>query len=186
MVRITNTLLTSVFLISCALYGQPSASGQEKLAAIEESLKSDIPHVLCLEENFATGGQPSVTAYAKLAASGFHSVLNLRTAQEDVNLKEEKNAVEKAGMRYINIPIVSTAPTSGQVTEFLAAVQDKSLQPIMIHCASANRVGALWMIYRVLGQGWPLEKALQEATRIGLTSSTLKRFAIDYIGSHTE
>ena len=184
MVRITKTFLVSLFLISCALYGQDPTSEQKKLVAIEESLKSDIPHVLCVEENFATGGQPSATAYAKLATSGFRSVLNLRTAQEGVNLEEEKNAVEKTGMRYLNIPVVSTAPTSGQVTEFLAAVQDKSLQPMMIHCASANRVGAFWMIYRVLGQGWPLEKALQEATRIGLTSSTLKRFALDYIGSH--
>jgi hypothetical protein len=51
----------------------------------------------------------------------------------------------------------------------------------LIHCASANRVGAFWMIYRVLEQGWSEDKALAEAERIGLRSPALKQFAHDYI-----
>jgi hypothetical protein len=39
------------------------------------------------------------------------------------------------------------------------------------------------MIYRVLDQGWPEDKALEEATRIGLRSEGLKRFALDYIAA---
>jgi hypothetical protein len=39
------------------------------------------------------------------------------------------------------------------------------------------------MLYRVLEQGWPEEKALDEATKIGLTSQRLKDFAHQYIAS---
>jgi hypothetical protein len=36
---------------------------------------------------------------------------------------------------------------------------------MLINCASANRVGAFMMIYRVLEQGWTEAKALDEAVR---------------------
>ena len=184
MIRLAIVLLTLILPIPCPVYAEDSPQEQKRMAELEQTLKEDIPHVLCLGPNFATGGQPSINAYAKLASDGFRSVLNLRTAQEGVNLEEEKNAVEKAGLRYINIPVTSSAPTPGQVTEFLTVVKNKSFQPMLIHCASANRVGAFWMIYRVLEQGWPKERALDEATRIGLTSPTLKDFALNFIASH--
>ncbi|MFN8006682.1 MAG: protein tyrosine phosphatase family protein [Terriglobia bacterium] len=183
MIRINLALLITVLLLSVVAYGEDPASEGDSLASVQASLQSDIPHVLCLDRNFATGGQPLNTAYAKLKASGYRSVLNLRTAEEGVNLEEEKSAVEKAGMRYVNIPVVSTAPAPAQVKQFLVVVQDKTLQPMLIHCASANRVGAFWMIYRVLVQNWSVEKALQEATQIGLKNPNLKKFALEYIDS---
>ena len=184
MIRLAILLLTFILPIPCLVYAADSRQEQKKLAELQEILKDDIPQVLCVGQNFTTGGQPSLNVYAKLASNGFRSVLNLRTAQEGVSLEEEKNAVEKAGLRYINIPVISSSPTAGQATEFLTVVKNKSLQPMLIHCASANRVGAFWMIYRVLEQGWPQEKALDEATRIGLTSPALKNFALNYIASH--
>ncbi len=184
MIRLKIVLLTLILPIPCMFYAEDSQQEQKKLAELERTLKDDIPHVMCVGSNFTTAGQPSINAYAKLASNGFRSVLNLRTAQEGVSLEEEKDAVEKAGLRYINIPVISRAPTPGQVTEFLTVVKNKSFQPMLIHCASANRVGAFWMIYRVLEQGWPQDRALDEATRIGLTSPALKDFALKYIASH--
>lgn len=184
MIRFVVVLLAFILPIPSTVYGENPQSERKKLAELEQTLKDDIPHVVCVEQNFTTGGQPSAKAYANLASNGFRLVLNLRTAQEGVSLENEKSTVEKAGMRYINIPVISSAPTLEQVAEFLTVVKDKSLQPMLIHCASANRVGAFWLIYRVLDQGWPQEKALDEATRIGLTSPALKKFALEYIATH--
>ena len=36
---------------------------------------------------------------------------------------------------------------------------DRSNQPVFIHCGSANRVGAVWMIKRTLQDKWTAEKA---------------------------
>lgn len=44
-------------------------------------------------------------------------------------------------------------------------------------------MGAFWMIYRVLEQDWPDDQALKEATRIGLSSPAMKKFALDYIAT---
>jgi uncharacterized protein (TIGR01244 family) len=171
---------------SCiSLLGAAVAARQApKTAQIEAALREDIPRVLCIDENFATGAQPKDNAFAKLSSNGFKSVLNLRTANEGVDLPHEQSLVEKAGMRYINIPVVGSSPKPEQAEEFIKVVSDKANHPMLIHCASANRVGAFWMIYRVLEQGWTEEKALEEATRIGLTSPGLKKFAHDYIAEH--
>ena len=48
---------------------------------------------------------------------------------------------------------------------------------MLINCATANRVGAFMMIYRVVEQGWNEEKALDEAVKIGLRGDELKKFA---------
>jgi len=151
------------------------------LDQIEQSLKSDVPRVLCLDGSFTTGAQPTEQAYAKAAASGFHSVLSLRTASEGVDLMRERSLVEKNKMRYFNIPVVSSAPRREQAEEFIRLLNEKTNHPMLINCASANRVGAFMMIYRVLEQGWAEDKALQEAIKIGLRGDELKKFARDYI-----
>jgi uncharacterized protein (TIGR01244 family) len=175
-------IVLALAVVSAANIGQE----REKLDKIQQTLKDDVPHILCVDEHFATAGQPNDSAYAKLAENGYRSVLSLRTSSEGFGLGHEKEAVEKAGLRFINIPIVSAAPKPEQVTEFINAVKDKNNQPMLIHCASANRVGAFWMIYRVVEQGWSEEKALEEATKIGLTNPVLKSFAHEYISSRMQ
>jgi uncharacterized protein (TIGR01244 family) len=176
------TTVASLSMLSMAGIRQD----RDKLDKVQQALKDDVPHILCVDERVATGGQPSDAAFAKLAANGYRAVLNLRTASEGIDLKHEQEAIEKAGLRYVNIPVVSSAPKPEQVDEFIKAVKDKDNQPMFIHCGSANRVGAFWMIYRVVEQGWSEEKALDEATKIGLTSPVLRTFAHEYIGSRTQ
>jgi protein tyrosine phosphatase (PTP) superfamily phosphohydrolase (DUF442 family) len=168
--------------LTIAAEDQPKDRG--RLDQVEKYLRSDVPRVLCLDDSFATGGQPTENAFAKVAASGFRSVLSLRTSGEGIDLKKERSLVEKTGLRYFNIPVVSSAPRAEQAEEFIKLVKEKSNHPMLIHCASANRVGAFMMIYRVLEQGWSEEKALDEAVKIGLRGDELKKFAESYIAQN--
>src|SRR5262245_21387608 len=174
-------LATGLLSVLCVAVVPQENTNLEK---IQKDLKDDVPHVLCVDEKLATGGQPTDAAFAKLAANGYRSVLNLRTASEGVDLKHEQEAVEKAGMRYVNIPVVASSPKPEQAEEFIKAVKNKDNQPMLIHCGSANRVGAFLMIYRVVELGWPEAKALEESTRVGLTSPVMKKFAQEYIAAH--
>ncbi len=155
-----------------------------RLDQIQKSLSTDVPRILCLDTNFATGGQPTGDAYAKAAASGFHAVLSLRTAGEGIDLARERAQVESNKLRYFNIPVNSSSPRPEQADEFLRLTRDKANHPMLVQCASANRVGAFMMILRVVEQGWSEQKALEEAIKIGLSSDGLKKFAKDYIASH--
>lgn len=179
-----SQLLFILTLSTLTVAAEIPGSERARLDQIEQSLKSDVPRVLCLDGSFATGGQPTEQAYAKAAAGGFHSVLSLRTANEGVDLARERSLVEKSKMRYFNIPVISSAPRSEQADEFIRLVKDQSNHPMLINCASANRVGAFMMIYRVLDQGWAEDKALEEAIKIGLKGDELKKFANNYIAQH--
>lgn len=177
-------LVATVLLSTWAFAANAQQKDRVRLDQIEQSLKSDVPRVLCLDSSFATGGQPTEQAFAKVAASGFHSVLSLRAAGEGIDLTKERSLVEKNGLRYFNIPVVSNAPRAEQADEFIRLVKEKSNHPMLINCATANRVGAFMMIYRVLEQGWNEEKALDEALKIGLRGDELKKFAQSYIAQN--
>jgi protein tyrosine phosphatase (PTP) superfamily phosphohydrolase (DUF442 family) len=84
------------------------------------------------------------------------------------------------------VPFNAAMPDAKIVDSFLVAVADKSNQPVFIHCGSANRVGSVWMIKRVLQDHWAADRAMTEAEAIGLTSPQLKAFATEYIKTHQQ
>jgi protein tyrosine phosphatase (PTP) superfamily phosphohydrolase (DUF442 family) len=182
--RFLSQLLSLTALSTLAMAGEIPTNERARLNQIERSLKSDVPRVLCLDGSFTTSGQPTEQAYAKAGAGGFHSVLSLRTANEGVDLTRERSLVEKNKLRYFNIPVVTSRPRPEQADEFLRLVKEKSNHPMLINCASANRVGAFMMIFRALEQGWAEDKAMEEAIKIGLRGDELKKFARDYIAQH--
>jgi protein tyrosine phosphatase (PTP) superfamily phosphohydrolase (DUF442 family) len=177
------TAAAMMFFSTITFAAESPKANSIRLEQTQKLLSADVPRVLCLDENFATGGQPTGDAYAKAAASGFSSVLSLRTASEGIDLVRERAQVENKKMRYFNIPVNSSSPRAEQADEFLRIAQDKANHPMLVNCATANRVGAFMMILRVVEQGWSEEKALEEAIKIGLLGEELKKFAKDYIAS---
>ena len=118
-----------------------------------------------LRPHIATAGLLKNGAIPKLKAMGFTSIVDLRGPDEGT--ESEKKAVESAGLRYFNIPVTDGLPTPFQIIEFAHVVEDPDNAPLLIHCGSANRVGAMWALYRAL-QGTADEVALAEARTIGL------------------
>lgn len=141
---------------------------------------------LRLNDDFCTAGQPSLEDLAKLKAEGIRAILNLRQPEEDPLIAEEEKAAQSLGLKYFNLPIDASNLQTSQAEQFLKIVGDEHNHPILIHCASANRVGGFWMIHRVLKDGWTLEKAEEEARRIGLRNPALVEFARRYIAARLE
>jgi len=56
-----------------------------------------------------------------------------------------------------------------------------SEKPILLHCSSANRVGAVWIPFRALDMGIPLEQAVEEAKTIGLKTPAYEEIARQYV-----
>jgi len=134
-----------------------------------------------VNDQFCTGGQPRLEQLEKLKADGIKSILNLRQPSEHRAAEEEAKAKE-LGLRYFNIPFVFGDPKDEQATEFLRITEDPENRPIFIHCTAAIRVGAFWMIRRVLRDGWSIKDAEAEAEKIGLKDSPhLNEFARKYI-----
>ena len=120
----------------------------------------------------------------KLRADGVKAVLNLRQPSEH-RADDERAAAEKAGLKYFNIPVEFGNPRDEQVDEFLRLTDDPANRPMFIHCTAAIRVGAFWMIRRVLRDGWTVEAAEEEAKKIGLREAPhLTEFAKSYIAKN--
>ena len=131
------------------------------------------------------GGQVDPAAMAALKGEGFVSVINLRQATEpDTNIEQGRAAAQAAGLKYIHLPFNAASPDPKVVDSFLAAVADRSNQPVFIHCGSASRVGGVWTIKRALQDKWPFEKALAEGKAIGLNNPGLEAFVADYVKKH--
>ena len=65
----------------------------------------------------------------------------------------------------------------------MAAVSDETNQPVYIYCKTATRVAALWMVSRVLEDGWEIDAAREEAKAIAAKPDEAIAFATKYIES---
>ena len=149
-------------------------------AAQENSIKN----FLRVNKEFCTGGQPSQQHLETLKDEGVKTIINLRQPTEYAAAEEEAKA-KALGLRYFNIPVSPTDPKDEQAAEFLKITDDPANRPAFIHCRSASRVAAFWMIRRVLRDGWKTEDALKEAEKIGLGDHpVLSEFARNYIERH--
>jgi protein tyrosine phosphatase (PTP) superfamily phosphohydrolase (DUF442 family) len=157
------------------------------LLAMPVAAQQEIPPIrnfLRVNDQFCTGGQPRLEHLQQLKDDGVKAIINLRPPSEHRAAEEEARAKE-LGLKYFNIPFVFSEPKDEQATEFLKITDDPANRPAFIHCAGAIRVGAFWMIRRVLRDGWKLDAAEEEAKKIGLKETPhLVAFAHRYIEQH--
>lgn len=162
-------------LLLTLLQSAPEVQGVGDAPAIRDFLQ--------VNKDFCTGGQPRPEHFAMLKARGVKTVLNLRTPGEH-RAEEEKAAVEAAGMKYYNIPVVYREPTFEQVDEFLRITDDPANRPMFVHCTAAIRVGGFWLIRRVMRDGMSWDAALAEAQKVGLRGAPhLEEFAKSYLAA---
>jgi uncharacterized protein (TIGR01244 family) len=130
-----------------------------------------IPNAMTPSPELLCGGQPSDAQIAAAAADGFTTLINLRPDNEMAACGIDERALAEAhGLTYVCIPIGSPADLStGNAKKLWDAVQaapGKSL----IHCASGNRVGALWALANRHAGSASAADALAAGRAAGLTA----------------
>jgi len=172
---IAAALLSSVWLAATPVRGQEVTS----------QTVDGITNLHRLETTVACSGAIKATAVPEIKKFGFASIINLRQPSEDgANLPEEEAAAKAADIRYYSIPFSSTAPDTAAVDKFVEAITAKGSDPAFIHCAGGGRAATMWFIKRLVVDHWDVDRAAKEATALGMTSPTLKQFAIDYAQAH--
>jgi uncharacterized protein (TIGR01244 family) len=172
-------LLTSLILTFASLQAAPAPQ-----MPVKDSLPGAI-NVTRVGPTLLCGGATGAEAFPELRKRGFVSVINLRRDDEQgADIAANTAAATAAGLKFIHIPVARTGPDDATVKAFLDAVTDDANQPMYIHCASANRVGAFWLIKRVMVDGWDVDRATAEAKAIGLTSDDLRARAVEYATTH--
>lgn len=120
------------------------------------------------------GGQPTEGAIRSAPEHGIKVVVNLRSNEEMEGVDfDEAKLVEALGMRYVSIPI--TPPTfDAPDADRLKEVLTETPGPVLIHCKSSNRVGALWALYLARHRGVAVDDAIRYGQSAGLRSHGLE------------
>lgn len=159
------------------------------LAAAQSQVKKPtvpgIANFAQVETTVACAGAVKPTSVAGIRNMGFASIINLRLASEPgADIDAEAAAAKEAGIKFVHLPFNGTTPDPAVADRFIKTITEPGNEPAFIHCASGNRAAAMWLIKRVLIDKWDNDRALEEATQLGLTSPGLKTFALDYIQAH--
>lgn len=133
-------------------------------------------------EFFYRGAQPKEDEYGQLASLGVKTIIDLRNDPKDY----AETSAKQAGLKYINLPMSDKDyPATDAADRFLSLVNDKSNQPVFVHCAGGrHRTGAMIAVFRMKMQGWDVEQAYDEMkdydfyTRWG--HKAMKRYVFDY------
>lgn len=125
-------------------------------------------------------GQPTKAEFAEAKERGVKVIVTLRTKGE-VDF-DEPATVKELGLEFHRFgfrePDTLTDKVFDQSLQVLAESEKK---PVMLHCGSANRVGAIWLVHRVINHGLDVEAARKEAKSIGLRTPGYEERALDYI-----
>jgi uncharacterized protein (TIGR01244 family) len=125
--------------------------------------RSPLPQVV-------SGGQPDVDQLVRASRNGFKTVINLRGPGEDGEIRGEDELVRAMGMKYVAIPVKGRDDINVENAERLReALSDPEALPALVHCASGNRIGALFALRAFHLDGRSAAEALEIGKQAGLT-----------------
>jgi hypothetical protein len=108
------------------------------------------------EHKLTRSGLPDENSWLWLRSQGVKSVVTF--------LPDRNVDYGKYGFSVLRVPMHSEPPTDQQAEQFLRFIQDPKNQPVHIHCvAGQSRTGLMAALTRYAIDGWPLDRALEEA-----------------------
>ncbi len=141
----------------------PIQAGMATLPAPAEQILNGV----MVGEDVLVGGQPDREQLIAIAEGGYRSVINLRTEGEKGNT--DPAFVESLGMDYVEIPIGGTDDLTEENARRLASTLEEVERPVVVHCGSSNRVGALFALKAYYVDGLAAEEALLIGQEAGMT-----------------
>ena len=131
-------------------------------------VSSDIANYTRVAPNVALAGRLEGNGVREAQTLGFSLIIDLRQPDEE-GVADELKAAQALGMNYRNIPLSSDESASEDVAAIAPLLNDDTNYPVLIHCASANRAGAFWALYRARAGVDPIT-AIEEGRAGGMRS----------------
>ncbi len=138
-----------------------------------------VPNAAQALPNLTTAGQPSAAHFEALGSAGEVVVLDIRDPSEPRPF-DESRLVAGLGMTYLNIPVTPATMTDSTMDRILGVLRENADRNVVLHCASANRVGGPMVAYLMLDHGLSQDEATEQAIRLGLRSREVLEWALEY------
>lgn len=137
-------------------------------ASAGEPIVPDLMNRTQPDENLVIGGQPTPADLAQASAAGIEVIVNLRGPGE-ANDFDQAELIEALGMSYVRLPISNADDLSREnVAAFGEILENLGDRPALMHCASGNRVGALFALHAGMFEGKDTEAAIEYGRERGL------------------
>ena len=160
-------------MLSFGLAALVAASACSADQGVVQTLHVDVAEVAAAGavrpvDGVTAAGQPDEKTLKVFADSGYVAVIDMRGTAEDRGMADEPAVVESLGMQYVAFPLASPEDISfanaGKLDRLLAEFDG----PVLVHCASGNRIGAIMALRESLN-GASDADALEYGKRAGLT-----------------
>lgn len=122
-----------------------------------------------IDDGVHAAGQPTADDLRQLAARRIRTILDLRAENEDRGYDEAAEAAS-LGLAYVTLPVTGPADlTPETVARFGRLLDDAHARgPVLVHCGTANRVGALVALDRAWRHGDDAATAIARGRVAGL------------------
>jgi len=132
---------------------------------LKEQLR--LPNQCTPSPDLLTCGMPNAQDLQNAQKAGFKTIINLCPTQETP--REEPAAVVSLGMQYFNIPVAGPGDLNeANARQLGEIINNCDHHPVLIHCMSGNRVGALIALKAFFVDGKQPREALNEGLAAGL------------------
>lgn len=169
--RLFRTLAPAALLAfgaACTSNAEPLKRDEAPEKAQEASRSDFLERAKHPEPNVWVSGQPSLDDLKAAKAAGVKVVANLRSEREPTGFQSEEETVEALGMRYHAIPVAGAAGVNLDNAHALKALLEQTKgDKVLLHCASGNRIGALFALL-AHEEGKSVEEALEAGRQAGL------------------
>ena len=147
---------------------RPSTERTIREGATLDDVASMLPNGAHPFEDIVTAGQPAPEQLEQVS-DVVRTVVNLRPHDEE-GARDESREAQKLGLGYAHIPIAGTDDLNRKNVERFDEILQNGEKPLLTHCSSSNRVGALF----ALRAFWLDEASLDEALEIGRKAGLTK------------
>jgi len=181
---LTLTLCLSATLFSCSATSDTMhKEGEPPVVAekLEPYVCGEIARLHTYDSIFLAS-QPTPADFEQAALSGVKTVINIRHDKEITGF-DEAAVVAANGLTYVHLPWNGVDELTDEVFAQTRELLNTAERPILLHCGSANRVGGVWIPWRVLDGGLSFEEALAEAKVVGLKTAGYIDRAREYVAS---
>ncbi|TYT25780.1 hypothetical protein FZO89_05660 [Luteimonas viscosa] len=140
-----------------------------------------IPALHAPRPGLLTAGQPAASDWQRLADDGVTTVVNLRPEAE-MKGRDARAEVTGAGMAYHALPVAGAGDLTDANAAKLWELVEAGEGTVLVHCASANRSGALLAIGAARSGAMSPTEALAFGQSAGLTHPALEAAVRERLG----
>jgi protein tyrosine phosphatase (PTP) superfamily phosphohydrolase (DUF442 family) len=177
--RLTISFLLLFFVSFAAADEKKNEHKKEEKPKLKSTKLGSTRNVHSFGKNLLCG-QPTAEDFAEAKQRGINVIVSLRTKGEV--RWDQPATLKKLNLKFYRFGFRAPDTLKDEIfDEARKVLADSKKNPFMLHCGSANRVGAIWAAHRVLDHGLSIEVALKEAKEVGLRTDAYRDKAIDYI-----